>query len=65
VRFLEVIAPGGFAQYFRELAPLIRPGGLPDLAAVMVLPLAILSGLWFLFCFSVFAFDMWVKALGG
>jgi hypothetical protein len=30
-----------------------------------VMPLTILSGLWFLFCFSVFAFDMWVKALGG
>jgi quercetin dioxygenase-like cupin family protein len=37
VRFLEVIAPGGFAQYFRELAPLIRPGGLPELAAVTAL----------------------------
>jgi hypothetical protein len=37
VRFLEIIAPGGFAQYFRELAPLIRPGGPPDLAAVTVL----------------------------
>jgi quercetin dioxygenase-like cupin family protein len=37
VRFLEVIAPGRFDQYFRELAPLIRPGGLPDLAAVTAL----------------------------
>jgi quercetin dioxygenase-like cupin family protein len=34
VRFLEIIAPGGFAGYFQELAPLIKPGGLPDLAAV-------------------------------
>ena len=37
VRFLEIIAPGGFAQYFRELAPLIKPGGLPDLTAVTAL----------------------------
>ena len=37
VRFLEVIAPGAFAGYVRELAPLIKPGGLPDLAAVTAL----------------------------
>jgi hypothetical protein len=24
-----------------------------------------LSGLWFMFCFSAFAFDMWRWALGG
>jgi len=29
VRFLEVIAPGAFAQYFRELAPLLQ-GGAPQ-----------------------------------
>jgi quercetin dioxygenase-like cupin family protein len=34
VRFLEVIAPGGFAGYFRELAPLLQREGLPDFAAV-------------------------------
>jgi hypothetical protein len=34
VRFLEVIAPGGFAQYFRELAPLLQSEGPPDLGAV-------------------------------
>ncbi|HEX5576499.1 MAG TPA: cupin domain-containing protein [Gemmatimonadales bacterium] len=36
-RFLEVIAPGGFAQYFRELAPLLQRDGPPDLAAVAAL----------------------------
>jgi quercetin dioxygenase-like cupin family protein len=34
VRFLEIIAPGGFAQYFRELATLLQRQGAPDLAAV-------------------------------
>ena len=34
VRFLEVIAPGTFAGYFRELAPLLRRPGPPDLAAL-------------------------------
>ncbi|MEP6572772.1 MAG: cupin domain-containing protein [Gemmatimonadota bacterium] len=34
VRFLEVIAPGDFAEYFRELAPLVQRPGTPDLAAV-------------------------------
>jgi quercetin dioxygenase-like cupin family protein len=33
-RFLEVIAPGEFAQYFRELAPLLQREGPPDLVAV-------------------------------
>jgi quercetin dioxygenase-like cupin family protein len=37
VRFLEVIAPGDFAQYFRELAPLLLREGAPDLAAVAAL----------------------------
>jgi mannose-6-phosphate isomerase-like protein (cupin superfamily) len=37
VRFLEVIAPGAFAQYFRELAPLLKREGPPDLAAVAAL----------------------------
>jgi quercetin dioxygenase-like cupin family protein len=37
VRFLEIIAPGGFAQYFRELAPLLQREGSPDLAAVAAL----------------------------
>jgi quercetin dioxygenase-like cupin family protein len=34
VRFLEVIAPGAFARYFRELAPLLQGPGPPDLAAL-------------------------------
>ena len=34
VRFLEVIAPGAFAQYFRELAPLLEGSGPPDFAAI-------------------------------
>lgn len=37
VRFLEIIAPGGFVQYFRELAPLLQREGPPDLAAVAAL----------------------------
>lgn len=37
VRFLEIIAPGAFADYFRELAPLIGPAGLPDFGAVAAL----------------------------
>jgi hypothetical protein len=37
VRFLEVIAPGEFAHYFRELAPLVSPAGSPDLAAIAAL----------------------------
>jgi mannose-6-phosphate isomerase-like protein (cupin superfamily) len=37
VRFLEVIAPGGFAQYFRELAPLVSRPGPPDLAGIAAL----------------------------
>ena len=34
VRFLEVIAPGAFARYFQELAPLLQRPGPPDLAAL-------------------------------
>jgi len=37
VRFLEVISPPAFADYFRELAALIPPEGPPDLAAVAAL----------------------------
>jgi hypothetical protein len=41
VRFLEVIAPGAFATYFRELAPIINDaasaGGAPDLAQIAAL----------------------------
>lgn len=37
VRFLEVIAPGAFAQYFRELAPLLQGKGPPDLVALAAL----------------------------
>jgi quercetin dioxygenase-like cupin family protein len=34
VRFLEIIAPGAFADYFRELAPLLNRQGPPDFGAV-------------------------------
>ena len=34
VRFLEIIAPGAFAGYFRELAPLLNRQGPPDFGAV-------------------------------
>jgi quercetin dioxygenase-like cupin family protein len=37
VRFLEVIAPGSFAHYFRELATLLTPPGPPDLAGLTAL----------------------------
>ena len=37
VRLLEVIAPGGFAQYFRELAPLVSRAGPPDLGGIAAL----------------------------
>jgi quercetin dioxygenase-like cupin family protein len=37
VRFLEVIAPSAFAQYFRELAPLLNQQGPPDLAGIAAL----------------------------
>jgi mannose-6-phosphate isomerase-like protein (cupin superfamily) len=37
VRFLEVIAPGGFEGYFRELRSVIPAEGPPDLAAIVAL----------------------------
>ena len=36
LRFLEIISPGGFAQYFRELAPVLAAGdqeGMQEIAA--------------------------------
>jgi hypothetical protein len=36
LRFLELISPGGFAQYFRELAPVLAAGdneGVQEIAA--------------------------------
>jgi quercetin dioxygenase-like cupin family protein len=33
-RLLEIISPGGFEQYFEELAPLIGPDGPPDVEAI-------------------------------
>jgi quercetin dioxygenase-like cupin family protein len=37
VRFLEVIAPGAFAGYFRELAPVLQREGAPDLNEIAAL----------------------------
>lgn len=37
VRFLEVISPGGFENYFAELARLIPADGQPDLGAIAAL----------------------------
>src|SRR3954466_13977041 len=37
VRFLQGMPPVGFAQYFRELAPLLQREGPPDLEAVTAL----------------------------
>ena len=37
VRFLEVISPPAFADYFRELAGLIPPRGVPDPAELAAL----------------------------
>jgi mannose-6-phosphate isomerase-like protein (cupin superfamily) len=36
-RFLEVITPGGFEQYFAALADVLPAGGPPDLAALTAL----------------------------
>lgn len=36
-RFLEVIAPGGFEGYFRELRAVIPENGQPDLSAIVSL----------------------------
>jgi hypothetical protein len=37
VRFLEIISPPQFANYFRELATVIPKSGPPDPAKVMAL----------------------------
>ena len=37
VRFLEVIAPGGFVHYFEELAAIITVDAPPDIGAIMAL----------------------------
>lgn len=37
VRFLEVISPGGFEDYFAELAPIIPADGPPDMGAIAAL----------------------------
>jgi quercetin dioxygenase-like cupin family protein len=37
VRFVEIIAPGAFARYFQELAPLLATAGAPDLAGLAAL----------------------------
>lgn len=37
VRFLEVISPGGFEEYFVELAALIPPDRAPDMGALIAL----------------------------
>ncbi len=34
VRLLELISPGGFEQYFADLAPLLNVAGPPDFAAL-------------------------------
>ena len=33
-RLLEVISPGGFEQYFADLAPVLNADGPPDFAAM-------------------------------
>ena len=33
-RLLELISPGGFVQYFVDLAPVLNAGGPPDIAAM-------------------------------
>ncbi|MEK6250680.1 MAG: cupin domain-containing protein [Actinomycetota bacterium] len=33
-RLLELISPGGFEQYFRDMAPLLNVEGPPDVAAI-------------------------------
>lgn len=37
VRFLEVISPGGFEEYFAELAGIVSAGSPPDLGAIVAL----------------------------
>ena len=34
VRFLEIITPAGFEQYFADIAPILEPGGPPDVHAL-------------------------------
>jgi mannose-6-phosphate isomerase-like protein (cupin superfamily) len=34
-RLLELISPGGFEQYFAEMAPLLNTGGPPDVSALL------------------------------
>ncbi len=34
LRFLEVITPAGFEEYFADIAPLLNAGGPPDVAAL-------------------------------
>jgi mannose-6-phosphate isomerase-like protein (cupin superfamily) len=34
VRFLELITPAGFEEYFADLAPILNAGGPPDFAAL-------------------------------
>lgn len=36
-RLLEIIAPGGFEKYFKELAPLIPVNAPPDIEAILAL----------------------------
>ena len=36
-RMIEVIAPGGFESYFRELAPLIPQNAAPDIGSIIAL----------------------------
>lgn len=37
VRFLEVISPGGFEDYFPELARIVSAGSPPDMGAIIAL----------------------------
>jgi mannose-6-phosphate isomerase-like protein (cupin superfamily) len=34
-RLLELISPGGFEQYFADMAPLLNTGGAPDVSALL------------------------------
>ena len=37
VRFLELITPSGFEEYFAELEPILGAGGAPDIPALLTL----------------------------
>lgn len=37
VRFLEIISPAHFSNYFAELSPLVEQNGAPDVARIMAL----------------------------